>query len=35
MSTRQGYKCLLLSYFLLKNQEKSATMVDGKYCEKT
>lgn len=35
MSTRQGYKCPLLSYFLLKNQEKSATMVDGKYCEKT
>ena len=27
MSTRQGDKCLLLSYFLLKNREKSATMV--------
>jgi len=30
MSTRQGDKCLLLSYFLLKNQEKNATMVVGK-----
>lgn len=27
MSTRQGDKCPLLSYFLLKNREKSATMV--------
>jgi len=30
MSTRQGDKCPFLSYFLLKNQEKSATMVVGK-----
>ena len=34
MSTRQGDKCPFLSYFLLKNQEKSATMEVGKYCEK-